>query len=224
MTYTNDDVFYYRVIKWLTLLTKPVTRIKISGLENIPEAGGVVLAPNHISNLDPVVAGVAISKQRPVRALAKASLFSKPIIGNVLTKMGHVPVLRNSNQAANAYQEAVNRVNLGEVIALFPEGTIPPSVTQLGPFKTGAARLALETGAPLIPVGQWGIQKTLPPRKNPFIPLVKALFTRPTHTIIVGEPITPILIPNTDPTDQRNVKALTQQLAIEIEKLVSGLR
>lgn len=220
----HDDKYYYRIIRVLKGLTRPIVKLRVEGLENIPLTGGVVLAPNHVSNLDPVIAGVAISARRPARALAKASLFALPVVGKVLTKMGHVPVVRNSAHAADAYKVAVERVKNGDALALFPEGTIPPDITRLGPLKTGAARLALETGMPLIPVGQWGVQKTLPPRKNPIVPLIKALFRRPEHVIVVGKPITPVLIPGSSPSAQVNVKALTQQLAVEIEKLVSELR
>lgn len=206
------STYYSKIIKILKFFTTPLSQVSIEGKENIPAEGGAILVINHISNLDPVIAGIQIADRRPVRALAKASLFSKPVIGNVLKKMEHIPVYRNSADAAEAYKTAIERLEAGEVIAIYPEGTIPMNVDAMGEFKTGAARLALATGVPIIPIGQWGIHQVLPAHKNPFLPLAKAIFTKPKHVLIVGEPI-PVSC------DGMDSKELTALIKIEIEKL-----
>lgn len=208
--------YYSKIIKILKIFTTPLARVSVEGKENIPVNGGALLVINHISNLDPIIAGVQIADRRPVRALAKASLFSKPIIGNVLRKMEHIPVLRNTSTAAEAYSAAIEKLKTGEVIAIYPEGTIPVDINTLGDFKTGAARLALATGVPIIPIGQWGIHRVLPARQNALKPLVKALFTRPKHVLVVGEPIT---IPTED--SGFDAKKLTFVIKENINKLTS---
>lgn len=183
--------FYNSIIGVLNFLTKPFVRIKVSGIENIPETGGAVIAPNHISNIDPIILGVGIAKKRHIRALAKESLFRKPVIKTVLHGMKHIPVHRGSATAARALETAIEEVKAGEIVGIYPEGTIPTNIYKGGAYKTGAVRLAATTGTPLIPVGQWGVHKVLPAR-TPAVQqikhFIKALITRPVHVIVIGEP------------------------------------
>lgn len=212
--------FYSNVITVLRTFTKPLTEVQITGLKNIPVTGGAILTPNHLSNLDPILLGVQIAPRREVKALAKDSLFRAPVIGSFIRKMGHIPVKRNSASAADALKAAVIAVKNGEVIAIYPEGTIPLSDQQLGELKSGAVRLALETGAPLIPIAQWGPQHVLPPRvKNNWKSLVKALRRKVPHHIIVGEPYTV-----TGEATAENIITLTAELKSKMEDLVSQLR
>lgn len=148
-----------------------------------------VIVPNHVSNIDPVLLGVAVSRVRPLRALAKESLFRLPVVGNVLSKMGHIPVHRGTAQGGESLATALEAIQEGRLVALYPEGTIPANHVRLGKGKTGAARLALATGAPVIPVGQWGAQHVMPLRKNPLISIVRSAFTRPRVTVSIGEPV-----------------------------------
>lgn len=212
--------FYSSVIAVLRTLTKPLTKVQIEGLENIPAAGGAILVPNHLSNLDPILLGIQVAPRREVKALAKNSLFRAPVIGSFIRKMGHIPVKRNSASAADALKAAVLAVKNGEVIAIYPEGTIPPSDQQLGDLKSGAVRLALETGVPLIPIAQWGPQYVLPPRvKNNWKFLVKALRSRVPHRIVVGEPYTVA-----GELTSENISVLTAELKVKLEELVAPLR
>ncbi|MDR2252585.1 MAG: 1-acyl-sn-glycerol-3-phosphate acyltransferase [Bifidobacteriaceae bacterium] len=142
------------------LLTKRTWR----GREHLPAGGAFVAAANHISNLDFLcVAHLLVRWARPPKVLAKDSLFRAPVVGAAMRGMGMISVARRTAQAAGALTDARAAVDRGEVVLIYPEGTVtrdPDVWPMLG--RPGAARLALETGAPLIPVAQWGAQRLLP--------------------------------------------------------------
>lgn len=150
------------IVKPLLLLT---TRRDWRGGENIPVTGGFILVLNHISHLDPFMAAhIVYDHGRMPRYLAKSGLFKNKLLGFFLRSAGQIPVERLSKNAAGAYDAAVAAVRKGECVVVYPEGTItrdPNGWPMLG--KTGAARIALETGCPVIPVGQWGAQALLAP-------------------------------------------------------------
>ncbi len=135
------------------------------GGENIPESGGFILVLNHISHLDPFMAAhLVYDHGRLPRYLAKSGLFKNKLLGYFLRSAGQIPVERLSKNAVGAYDAAVAAVRAGECVVVYPEGTItrdPDGWPMIG--KTGAARIALETGCPVIPVGQWGAQQLLAP-------------------------------------------------------------
>lgn len=130
----------------------------------IPATGGCVVVVNHISHVDPLtLAHLLYDHGRLVRYLAKDALFKVPLLGAVCRDSGQIPVARLSTNAARAYDAAVAAVGRGECIGVYPEGTItkdPDGWPMRG--KTGAARIALSTGCPVIPIGQWGAQEVLP--------------------------------------------------------------
>lgn len=129
-------------------------RFMMSGLEHIPREGGAVLAINHVSYADFLFAGLAARERgRLVRFMAKKAVFNHRIAGPLMRGMRHIPVDRTAGR--DAYAAAVTALQSGEVVGMFPEQTIARSFT-MRPFKTGAARLALESGVPLIPVVTWG--------------------------------------------------------------------
>ena len=171
-------------------IVKPVllattTREWLGG-ENIPETGGFILALNHISHVDPLTAAhVVYDHGRLPRYLAKSGLFKNKALAHFLTAAGQIPVERLSRNAAGAYDAAVAAVRDGECVVVYPEGTItrdPDGWPMTG--KSGAARIALETGCPVIPVGQWGAQQLLAPySKKP------DLFPRKKVTMKVGTPV-----------------------------------
>lgn len=134
------------------------------GAEHIPARGGVVAVTVHASNLDPMTFGHFIhANGRVMRFLAKASLFAVPGLGALLRNAGQIPVHRNTGDAADAFTAAVEAVRSGQLVAVFPEGTLTRD-PDLWPMrgKTGAARIALATGAPVVPVGQWGAHQVIP--------------------------------------------------------------
>ena len=139
------------------------TKHEFTGRENMPRSGGVVFVTNHISHFDPLVLGFFIWECRRIpRLLGKASVFKLPILGRIITSAGQIPVHRESAQAADAFRDAVAAVEKGECVGVYPEGTItrdPAMWPMTG--KTGAARIALMTGCPVIPIANWGAQEII---------------------------------------------------------------
>lgn len=152
--------------------------------DRIPADGGAIIAINHVSHVDPLtVAHLTYEWGRQSSYLAKASLF-KGALGTFMRGAGQIPVNRASG-GADALSEAIAAVKAGELVVVYIEGSITkdPSGWPMVP-KTGAARLALATGAPLIPAGQWGAQEILPAYSK-----IPKLFPRRTIHINVGEPM-----------------------------------
>jgi 1-acyl-sn-glycerol-3-phosphate acyltransferase len=139
------------------------TKIRFTGRENMPRSGGVVFVPNHISHFDPLALGFFIWECRRIpRFLGKASVFKLPIAGQIISGAGQIPVYRDSAQAVDAFRDAVAAVEQGECVGVYPEGTITRD-PDLWPMtgKTGAARIALMTGCPVIPIANWGAHEIL---------------------------------------------------------------
>jgi 1-acyl-sn-glycerol-3-phosphate acyltransferase len=130
-------------------------QLQVEGIEHIPARGGVVLAMNHTSFVDFFTAGRPPYLQlgRPVRILAKASLFRAPIVGWAMRAADHIPVERGSG--AGALTAAVEALQRGELVGVLPEQTISPSLELLG-FKSGAVRMAQAAGVPVVPAVSWG--------------------------------------------------------------------
>lgn len=134
--------------------------VRTFGAEHIPATGGAVIATNHVGYLDFVFVGFgARDRDRLVRFMAKKEVFDHPVAGPLMRGMKHVPVDRfgAATQALDASVEALRR---GEIIGMFPEGTISRSFVPAA-GKTGAARMAMTAGVPLIPGAVWGTQRIL---------------------------------------------------------------
>jgi 1-acyl-sn-glycerol-3-phosphate acyltransferase len=133
--------------------------------EKIPASGGCVIAMNHVSHIDPITLGWLLYEHgRLVQYLAKDALFDLPVVGHIVRDARMIPVARTTTDAAKAFEAAVASVRAGGCVGVYPEGTItkdPTGWPMRG--KTGAARIALETGCPVIPIGQWGAQEILAP-------------------------------------------------------------
>lgn len=147
------------VLKPLLLL---VTRRRWSGFEHVPP-GGVVLVSNHISYADPFTFAdwVIFGLGRAPRFLVKSTLMQgKGLVGAVLRGARQIPVHRGTSEAALALDHAVAAVQAGECVCLYPEGTITrdPDIWPMV-ARTGAVRLALLSGAPVVPVAQWGAHR-----------------------------------------------------------------
>jgi 1-acyl-sn-glycerol-3-phosphate acyltransferase len=171
------------ILKPFFLLT---TKQHWVGGTKIPATGGCVVVMNHLSHVDPLSAAqFCYDHGRLPRYLAKSGLFKNKALGYFMRAAGQIPVERSSRTAAGAYDAAVAAVRSGECIVVYPEGTITRDPA-LWPMKgkTGAARIALETGCPVIPIGQWGAQALLAPyAKKP------DLFPRKRIDIVVGDPV-----------------------------------
>ena len=132
-------------------------RFDFEGEEQIPQKGGAILAINHTSYLDFALAGTAaLPTQRYVRFMAKKELFDNKIAGPLLRGMHHINVDRSNGSAS--FVAALRALESGEIIGIFPEGTISTSFEIKG-LKSGAVRLAIGAGVPIIPTIVWGGQR-----------------------------------------------------------------
>lgn len=141
-------------------------KIEISGGEHLPLDGAYVLAPNHYSEFDPLIIAVATWRLgRAPRFMAKESLFRVPVLGALLRATGMVPVARASTAAAakQTIAQSKDLVESGRGVIVYPEGSLTRD-PEMWPMrgKTGAVRLALTGGLPVIPVATWGVQEIMP--------------------------------------------------------------
>ncbi|WP_109505491.1 lysophospholipid acyltransferase family protein [Nocardioides speluncae] len=154
--------------------------------EKVPTEGGCVVVLNHVTKIDPLTAAhLVYYRGRLPRYLAKSSLFKNKAMAKFMTAAGQIPVERLSSNAAGAFDAAVAAIEQGELVVVYPEGSITRD-PDLWPMrgKSGAARIALATGCPVIPIAQWGAHEILAPySKRP------KLFPRKTITMKVGEPV-----------------------------------
>ena len=153
-----SDRVYPPVIAAAKLMFKVLDlQITIEGAHHVPRTGGAVLASNHVSYLDFILAGYgARPSGRLTRFMAKHEIFANKIAGPLMRGMHHIPVDRSAGQAS--YQQALSALRTGEVVGIFPEATISRSFT-VKDIKSGANRLAHEAGVPLVPMALWGTQR-----------------------------------------------------------------
>lgn len=161
---------------WFYALGAPAVRrifnrlfdMQLRGAVHLPKRGPVIVTPNHISSLDPIVMIVAIAYAgRWPHVLSRANLFDSKLIGPLMRLTEQIPVYRGADNASDALVAAEAALRAGEVILMYPEGTITFDELEWPmTIHSGAARLALTTGAPVIPVGQWGANFIFPPRRR----------------------------------------------------------
>lgn len=133
--------------------------LSVEGVENIPEKGGLILASNHASYLDPLALGAACP--RKISYMAKEELFRIPLFGWMIRSVGAFPVKRHAADIS-ALKEALRRLKNGEVIALFPEGARRNQEDTAGEPEAGVGFLAQKSGVPVIPALIKGTEKALP--------------------------------------------------------------
>lgn len=148
----------------LTPIMTPWVKFTVTGEENLPTEGGFLLVSNHLSNVDPLcLCWYFMKRNTAVRFLAKKSMFSVPVFGWIIKGMGLIPVNRDSNPSA-VLAPTREALKAGEVVGIYPEGTLTRDPDQWPmEFKSGAARLALDTGVTVIPLSQWGPQDIMAP-------------------------------------------------------------
>lgn len=197
-----------------------VSRTWIDGTK-IPATGGCIVVCNHISHLDPLLmAHFVYDHGRIPRYLAKAGVFKNKVLGSFLKAAGQIPVERLSANAAGAFDAAVDAVRAGECVVVYPEGTLtrdPDLWPMVG--KSGAARIALETGCPVIPVGQWGAQAVLPPYSSK-----PDLFPRKNVTMKAGDPIDLEDLRAIEPRTQVVINQATDRIMDALTALVAEIR
>jgi len=216
-------------ITWQTRLLANILRpfvrllykIEVTGTENLPKTGGYVLAANHVTTLDALAVAYMMyfRLHRAPHFLAKEGLFRTPIVGPVLLACGQIPVFRSGRNNTDPMQSAYDVLNAGHIIGIFPEGTLTREPDQWPMWaRTGAIRLSLETGVPIIPVGQWGTEAVMETYSSKIRP-------KPWHKvrIVIGKPI------SMDPYKDKKMSTedlveLSDQVMVEITKLVEELR
>lgn len=171
-----------RMLAWSNIV-----HVTVVGREQVPKSGPVIVASNHISMLDAVFLWGAL--RRRAIALAMAELWSWPVVGWLVRRLGHIPVVRrDSASGQSALGQAEQILRYGGVLIIYPEGRlVGPGEAE--PYKPGVAKLALATGVPIVPVGTTGTDRVLPMRRNRVDGRV--FDRRERVTIRFGEPIDP---------------------------------
>jgi 1-acyl-sn-glycerol-3-phosphate acyltransferase len=167
MKFQREPVYSAAIGAGLGLFGALRVRRVIRGAENIPDAGGAVIAMTHFGYLEFALVEWATwsHNRRRIRFMAKKSVFTKKVVGSLMRSMKHIPV--DMKAGADAYAAAVAALRRGELIGVFPEAGVSASFT-IRDFKSGAVRLAAEAGVPVIPVAVWGGQRLM--TKNHRIP------------------------------------------------------
>ncbi|CAG7609054.1 lysophospholipid acyltransferase family protein [Actinacidiphila bryophytorum] len=215
--------FWYRLA---AVIAKPPLIVLFKrdwrGMEHIPADEGFITAVNHNSYLDPLsYAHFQYNTGRVPRFLAKAALFKPFFVGTVLRGTGQIPVFRESTDAANAFRAAVTAIESGECVAFYPEGTLTRD-PDMWPMvsKTGVARVALLTKAPVIPVAQWGANEAMPPyaKEKKF-----RFFPRKTLRVVAGPPVDLDAYYGLEPTAE-TLRAVTETIMRAVTELLAELR
>ena len=197
-----------------------MAKLHIRGHEHVPAKGAFVLSPNHYSEIDPIIMAVAIYRSgRIPRFMAKASLFEIPVIGRILTAAGQIPVERAGRSSHGEPMEAARRIVRDELgVIVYPEGSLTRDPA-LWPMrgKTGAVRMALEAGIPLIPAAHWGTQHLMPRYGKAIHP-----FPRKRIDILFGPPVD--LSDFAGRADQVAMTQATDRLMAAIAGLLGELR
>jgi 1-acyl-sn-glycerol-3-phosphate acyltransferase len=156
------------------------------GSEKLPQSGAAIVVCNHLSYVDPLTfTHFLYNNGRAPRYLGKESVFRVPIIGTVIKGAGQIPVSRESKDAVKGLEHAIAVLKAGHLLGVYPEGTLTRD-ENLWPMraKTGVARLALITGAPVYPCASWGPEKVLPPYSKKL-----HIFPRTRVSVLMGEPV-----------------------------------
>jgi 1-acyl-sn-glycerol-3-phosphate acyltransferase len=196
------------------------TRQDWRGAEHLPTDTGFVACVNHISYLDPLsVAHFLHDNGYPPRFLAKESLFRIPVGGRIMHGAGQIPVRRGAADAGQALGAAMRAVEQGECVVVYPEATLtrdPDLWPMVG--KTGAARIALATGCPVVPIAQWGVQEILAPYASR-----PRLVPRRTMHVHAGPPLDLDRFRG-GPPDAVRLRAVTDLVLASITDLLAGIR
>jgi 1-acyl-sn-glycerol-3-phosphate acyltransferase len=190
------------------LVCRTFWRVKIVDRHKIPSRGPYVIAPVHRSNIDTLLAGCLT--RRRIRFMGKDSLWKYRLSGAVFSSLGAFPVHRGTADR-DALRRCEDAVAGGEPVVLFPEGT-RQSGPKLHPLFEGAAFVAARAGVPLVPVGIGGSEWAMPKGSKRLSP-VKVV-------MVVGDPIPPPPRSETGRVPRRAVTEMTDQLAVELQKLL----
>lgn len=200
------------VLVWA--VAKLAHRVRFRTAGAVPRRGPVILVANHLTMSDPLaVARVTIGHRRFPHFLAMKEVFGWPVVGALARATGQIPVARGSAAAADALDAASERLEQGQLVALYPEGRLTTEPDKMpGPARTGAARLALRhPEAPVIPVGTWGPQQGH-----------RHLWHRHTACLSVGDPVD--LSPWAGRTDDAAAREVTDAIMAAIREEIGHAR
>lgn len=219
---SSEKTPMFRVLAaFVVPLMGAISKMEIKNSDKMPREGAFVLAPNHYSNLDPLVMALAVWKLgRAPRFLAKASLFKVPVVGAALRSTGQIPVERaGSNRVSEPLRAANELVANGHCIIIYPEGTLTRD-PGLWPMrgKTGAVRMALEQNIPIIPSAHWGTQEIMPRYSKKI-----SVFPRKIIRITFGDPVDLSAFVGR-PLNAATLREATEVVMAAVTKLVEELR
>jgi len=194
-----------------------VFRVRVEGDRNVPAQGSAIIAFNHVSVIDGPAVGIVVARKcrRRSRFLVAAEVFDKRLPGWILRSFDQIPIRRGQGDV-NALDEAISTVKAGAIAALAPEGRVNDDGSrEMLRFHRGVARLALATGAPVVPVGLWGTQDRWPRSgrryRKPW---------RPRLAFVFGDPVAA----HGDPANPEDLAAFTEQVRAAIEVQVARAR
>jgi 1-acyl-sn-glycerol-3-phosphate acyltransferase len=206
------------------ILFPPAIRLMMhldaSGGENFPATDGMILAANHLSYMD--VLALALFTHRAGRYpvfLAKSSLFEVPLLGPLMRRLGQLPVFRGQVDAGLVLRDAERLGREGACVIFYPESTVTrdPDMWPMA-AKTGAARLALASGVPVIPVAHWGAQRILP-----YGSLLPKVLPRKTVRVLAGPPVDLAEFAG-QPLTNQVLRAATEKIMADVAGLLGELR
>jgi 1-acyl-sn-glycerol-3-phosphate acyltransferase len=197
-------VFYSIAHPVVRFFLRLLFRFQASGLENVP-AGGAIIAPNHISNLDPPVIGCALPTRRRIHFMAKEELFKNPVVRWVITQLCAFPVRRGTADRG-AIRSTLSLLAAGELVGIFPEGT-RSKTGQLGKPEAGLAMIAAKAGVPVVPTAIFGTAKVF--KGGHILPPIRVVF---------GQPLTI----NPGPNDKEALEEFNAAVMREIARLLAA--
>lgn len=232
----ND--FHAANYRMLQKLLRPVFDLTIdSSIENphfVPDEGPFVLVANHRSDLDPFI--MLANIRRPVNWLAASYLWNVPFVDKFMDSLGAISVSKYRSEIRKAFDRAADCLEMGQGVGIFPEGWKYIAANQfdweVGDFQTGFARIAIETGSPVVPVALQGLSEKK--GKQSFPPAIRKWLDYPIEMqyiedrcvykklhIHVGKPISPP--EGAEPTDREAVKAFTEKVNNVVRELYDKL-
>ncbi len=219
----REKLGFWWGLAWLVLYAPvgALVKLRYRCIDSVPQHGGAILVVNHVSHVDPfLVARFVVDAGRVPRFLAKESIFRVRVVGYVVRRMGHVPVKRGTVDAQQALAAAADSLRNGNVIVLHPEGTVTRD-PEWWPMsaKTGAARLALLVpDVPVIPVAQWGVQRSIDLYRKHV-----RLLPRVEHFIMAGKPVDLSAFRGAKPTAE-TLRTMTDLIMGALRDQVAELR
>ncbi|WP_082000527.1 1-acyl-sn-glycerol-3-phosphate acyltransferase [Arthrobacter sp. PAMC 25486] len=205
-------------------VARPIMNVLIGkewhGLERLPRDEGFIVVPNHCTEIDPIVVGHMLYNQNIMpHFLAKDGLFKTPVLGAALRGAHQIPVERSGAGAGKSLTVAQEVLDGGGAVVIYPEGTLTRD-PELWPMKgrTGAARLALGTGAKVVPVVHWGAQEVFPRYAKGF-----KIFPRKRVKVVVGNPVDLSAFEGRT-ADKATLEAMTEVIMAAITEMLEGLR